>query len=174
MSNAQPQVLPAPPTSNDLLPCPFCGHAARLIHDTSADRERYRCWNVECANLGECEAELTGFASAEAVIAKWNSRQNGETMQSAAPARANRQSTWFMIGDSEYERLNPPVYESLLLNDGVYVKQIDNIGWLPVGHIPAPRTRVGWFVYHVVHGLAMRYRFLPVLVYSFREAFLND
>lgn len=60
--------------THELLPCPFCGHPARLIHDTSADRERYWRWNVECANFGECEAELVGFASAEAAVAKWNSR----------------------------------------------------------------------------------------------------
>lgn len=67
-----------------LLPCPFCGHVARLLHDTHSDYERQWSWGVDCQNYGECEASLTGFASKEVAIAKWNSRvaythHNGET-----------------------------------------------------------------------------------------------
>lgn len=61
-------------TTTELLPCPFCGAAARLIHDTGSDYERHWSWRAECTNFGECEASLTGFASAEAAVAKWNSR----------------------------------------------------------------------------------------------------
>lgn len=87
-----PNVITAQPTSNELLPCPFCGHAARLFHDRSSDYERQWSWGVECQNEGECEAGLTGFASKEAAIAKWNSRRryihrNGETTPPTMPGK---------------------------------------------------------------------------------------
>lgn len=82
--------------------------------------------------------------------------------------------SWFHMSGDEYDRLNPPFPSPLLHPDGLYFKALDDNRWLPVGYIPMPQTRLGWFVYHLIHGLAMRYRFLPVLVYSFREAFFND
>ena len=84
-----------------------------------------------------------------------------------------KESTWFTIGDAEYDRLNPPVCKVIFDVDGVYVQQIDDEKWLPVGHIPMPRTRAGWFVYHFVHGLFMRYRLLPVLIYSIQHSFMD-
>lgn len=61
---------------------------------------------------------------------------------------------WYSLTSEEADRLNPP-------------KDVDNRPeWLPVGHIPRPTTRLGWFVYHVVHGLWMRYPLYKVLGYA--------
>lgn len=38
--------------------------------------------------------------------------------------------------------------------------------WLGVGYIPTPRTRLGWFTYHLIHGLAMRYPLRSVIAFS--------
>ena len=38
--------------------------------------------------------------------------------------------------------------------------------WLFVGFIPKPKTRLGWFMYHMIHGLAMGYPFHRVLAFS--------
>ncbi len=62
----------------------------------------------------------------------------------------------FRMTQKEYDCLNPPP-DILLSGDE---------GWHYLGHIPAPKTRIGWFVHDVLHGLAMRYRLLPVLVYA--------
>jgi len=75
MSNAQPQILPAPPASSDLLSCPFCGSAARLSDHALFNYDtRKTAWFVECQNYGECGVTLGEFASAEAAATKWNQR----------------------------------------------------------------------------------------------------
>jgi hypothetical protein len=61
---------------------------------------------------------------------------------------------WALTPD-EVARLNPP--EDAAERDE----------WLPVGYIPQPTTRLGWFAYHVVHGLWMRYPLRKVLGYAF-------
>lgn len=61
---------------------------------------------------------------------------------------------WYSLTNEETDRLNPPY------NVGVFPD------WLPVGHIPRPTTRPGWFVYHVIHGLWMRYPLHKVLGYA--------
>ena len=38
--------------------------------------------------------------------------------------------------------------------------------WVDVGMIPEPRTRLGWFLYHLVHGLVMRYPIHRVLAFA--------
>lgn len=38
--------------------------------------------------------------------------------------------------------------------------------WTFVGYIPTPQTRLGWFVYHIVHGLAMRYPLRSVIAFA--------
>lgn len=38
--------------------------------------------------------------------------------------------------------------------------------WISVGYIPKPRTRLGWFTYHLIHGLAMRYPLRSVIAFS--------
>lgn len=61
---------------------------------------------------------------------------------------------WYSLTNEEADRLNPPY------NVGVFPD------WLPVGHIPRPTTRLGWFAYHVIHGLWMRYPPHKVLGYA--------
>lgn len=58
----------------ELSPCPFCGHAARVFHDMRSDNRQHWTWVAECFNLGDCEAEIGGFASRDAAIAHWNRR----------------------------------------------------------------------------------------------------
>lgn len=82
--------------------------------------------------------------------------------------------SYFFLTEDEYERLNPPTLRPLMRADGLYFRSLQDERWLPVGYIPRPTTRIGWFVYHVVHGLAMRYRLLPVLLYAFRYSFFED
>jgi len=81
---------------------------------------------------------------------------------------------WFYMTEEEYESLNPPILMPLLRSDGLYFKVLQDERWLPVGYIPRPQTRRGWFLYHLAHGLAMRYRLLPVLAYSLKEAFWEE
>jgi len=38
--------------------------------------------------------------------------------------------------------------------------------WISIGLVPKPKTQLGWFVYHMVHGLMMRYPFHRVLAFS--------
>lgn len=61
---------------------------------------------------------------------------------------------WYNLTDNELNRLNPP-------NDAG-----ERDEWLPVGSIPRPSTRVGWFFYHLVHGLWMRYPLHKVIGYA--------
>ena len=82
----------------------------------------------------------------------------------------------------DYKRLNPPAI--LAYKEGVGMFQLrldDDPKWLMVGHVPKPTTRLGWFVHHIVHGLAMRYPLLAVIRFAFanmdiaeREAALED
>lgn len=62
---------------------------------------------------------------------------------------------WYNLTPAEYDRLAAPWDAEA------------NDAWLPVGSIPRPRTRLGWFVYHLVHGLWMRYPLHKVLGYAF-------
>lgn len=71
----------------------------------------------------------------------------------------------FRMTQAEYDKLNPP----FRIGDVANTKE-----WLHVGHIPTPKTRIGWFVYNVIHGLAMRYRLLPVLSFSLSEFFRSN
>jgi hypothetical protein len=58
-----------------------------------------------------------------------------------------------------YKRLNPP---RELCIDWVDIPD----EWISVGYIPTPRTRLGWFTYHLIHGLAMRYPLRSVIAFS--------
>ena len=79
-------------SDTELLPCPFCGKPARVYQDQSSDYERQWWWNAECTDWDHCGADMTGMASKEAAIAKWNSRitythRNGETAAPTVPGR---------------------------------------------------------------------------------------
>lgn len=47
-----------------------------------------------------------------------------------------------------------------------YEKVNTDPNWLRVGYIPKPRTRFGWFVYNMAHGIAMRYPLWNVVKFS--------
>lgn len=75
---------------------------------------------------------------------------------------------------ADYDRLNPPIFDHILGDDGrIYQELLDDDRWLNVGYIPTPTTRLGWFVYHVVHGLAMRYPVASVLRYAWQNSNAN-
>ena len=50
--------------------------------------------------------------------------------------------------------------------EGIWELRPNNDYWLPVGYIPRRTTRFGWFVYHVVHGLWMRYPWWKVVIFA--------
>jgi len=56
---------------------------------------------------------------------------------------------WYSLTDEEMLRLNPP--------DDVFDDEAFYDAWQAVGVVPRPRTRLGWFCYHLLHGLLMRY-----------------
>lgn len=74
---------------------------------------------------------------------------------------------WWQLTEDEIDRLNPPPEIFVPGNDGnLYMLCSYHEGWLPVGNIPAPRTRFGWFMYHLIHGLVMRYPLWKVLGFA--------
>ena len=46
--------------------------------------------------------------------------------------------------------------------------------WISVGYIPKPRTRLGWFTYHLLHGLAMRYPLRSVIAFALLNTRCDD
>lgn len=61
--------------------------------------------------------------------------------------------------DFDRKALNPP--RELCID---WVEVPDE--WISVGYIPTPQTRLGWFTYHLIHGLAMRYPLRSVIAFS--------
>lgn len=71
----------------------------------------------------------------------------------------------------EQERLNPPIMEFAEDEEGqLYHKITDDPKWLNVGYIPTPQTSLGWFIYHLIHGLAMGYPARKVLIFAIKHA----
>lgn len=70
-------------------------------------------------------------------------------------------SPWYSLTIEEANRYNPPAYQMMQLEEPARYES-----WLPVGYIPCPRTRLGWFLYHLVHGLWMRYPLHKVLGFA--------
>ena len=54
--------------------------------------------------------------------------------------------------------------------DGDQYQKVSIDGWVFVGHFPEPKTRLGWFVFHMVHGLMMRYPLHSVIAWSLLHA----
>ena len=75
--------------------------------------------------------------------------------------------------DEEYDDRNPPPVLCRTFDDGIYEKMLDDDAWLRTGYIPTPTSPVGWFTYHMIHGMLMRYPFLKVLYFSLRESFFK-
>jgi hypothetical protein len=75
----------------------------------------------------------------------------------------------------DYERLNPPAILAYKEGVGMFQLRLDNDErWLMVGHVPKPKTKLGWFIYHIVHGLAMRYPLLAVIRWSFANMDISE
>jgi len=81
--------------------------------------------------------------------------------------------SWYLLTDGESDRFNPPPVE--IVEDAEtgesFVSLLDDPLWLHVGYIPMPRTRLSWFVYHLIHGVVMRYPIHKVIGYSFASLF---
>lgn len=82
---------------------------------------------------------------------------------------------WYLLTEAEADRLNYPC--DGCPREGMCESVAEQ--WLPVGWIPRPRTRMGWFVYHLVHGMWMRYPLHKVLGYAvvyglIRPPIMND
>lgn len=61
--------------------------------------------------------------------------------------------------DFDGNQFNPP-YELRVAPNNVPDE------WVFVGLVPTPKTRIGWFMYHLIHGLAMRYPLKSVIAFS--------
>lgn len=78
----------------------------------------------------------------------------------------NRYPFW-QLTPKECQQLNPPLLEIAEDEEGqLYYKAMDNSEWLFTGYIPTPQTVLGWFFYHLVHGLVMKYPACKVLIFS--------
>lgn len=73
------------------------------------------------------------------------------------------------MSQAEYDRLNPPSLDVIERDGKLYEEILYDEKWMCIGYVPAPSSRLGWFVHHVVHGLAMRYPILKVLAYALRH-----
>jgi hypothetical protein len=72
---------------------------------------------------------------------------------------------WDAVGTHDHI---PPV-TIRVTNGEQWVKLLDDDNWLWLGHCPAPQTRWEWFVYHVAHGLLMRYPLHKILPYAWKH-----
>jgi hypothetical protein len=74
----------------------------------------------------------------------------------------------YNLNMDEIQRLNPrPRYRVQIVGDElVQFEEMLAGKWLYVGHIPAPKTRLGWFMWHILHGLLMRYPLHKVIGYA--------
>jgi hypothetical protein len=75
---------------------------------------------------------------------------------------------WWQLTEAEVARHNPPMQVRVFdENDNEYESVVYHEDWQPVGYIPRPKTRPGWFMYHLIHGLVMRYPWWKVLGFAF-------
>lgn len=73
----------------------------------------------------------------------------------------------FIAGDFDRKRMNPPLRTVINGKDGTtYEERLDEPAWISVGYAPKPTTRLGWFVYHTIHGLLMRYPLRSVIAFA--------
>ena len=82
----------------------------------------------------------------------------------------HRQATRLVYKLSSQEKARNPNADLRYFDvDGkttLYEEVLNPREWLLVGHIPVPRSWLGWFVYHLIHGLWMRYPIHKVVLYS--------
>lgn len=74
---------------------------------------------------------------------------------------------WATLSLEEQERFCAPPTEIFEDDDGMMLlRYFGSDEWLHVGYIPMPKTKLARFLYHLVHGLAMRYPLHKVLVFA--------
>ena len=71
--------------TGNVLPCPFCGSPAEVMHDTSSDNRKHWSWAVHCqdprwlteqsAGQNYCAIHGPDRDTADAAIAAWNERR---------------------------------------------------------------------------------------------------
>ena len=84
---------------------------------------------------------------------------------------------WYYLTDAEAARLSPPprmfiIDEAGIIDDaGAKYERLPDEGgdWISIGLVPRPRTRLGWVLHHLAHGLAMRYPVWKVLGFAVVE-----
>lgn len=79
--------------------------------------------------------------------------------------RIDKAPIW-QLTEQEYDKRSPPVLKMQFIDDILYEEKINSDEWQPVGYIPTPKTRIGWFMYHLIHGIWMRYPIHKVVLYS--------
>lgn len=73
----------------------------------------------------------------------------------------------YVAGDFERHRLNPPTRTLIKGQDGKrYEELLDAPDWIALGYVPRPKTQIGWFAHHIIHGLAMRYPLRAVVAFA--------
>ena len=83
---------------------------------------------------------------------------------------------WFRLTNEEANRLNPPPDAAEIVEDddgNDWCRWAIGAGWMPMGHVPQPRTRLGWFCHNIMHGLMMRYPWHKVIGWSFWYSFVE-
>lgn len=82
----------------------------------------------------------------------------------------SRIKTWlyYIAGNFDLHRVNPPIRAIIKDKNGKqYEELLNDVDWVAIGYVPRPTTRLGWFVHHIVHGLAMHYPLRCVLAFAF-------
>ena len=69
--------------------------------------------------------------------------------------------------DFDRKAMNPPE-ESCIVPEDIPPE------WVSVGYVPRPTTKFGWFVYHFVHGIAMRYPLRAVIAFSISSVLTKE
>lgn len=61
-----------------------------------------------------------------------------------------------------------PPYRYRFENGTQWCEILDDDNWMHLGYCPMPKTRWQWFVYHIAHGLLMRYPLWKILPYALK------
>ena len=86
------------PETGELLPCPFCGSAARFDEDADESSEMHGAHWIECSNKA-CAATTNAMFSCKddcrpLLAEKWNRRADEQEMAGVLLAEANQQLKW--------------------------------------------------------------------------------
>lgn len=77
----------------------------------------------------------------------------------------------WLLSDEEYDLLNPPDNIWVIREDDlkVFYELINDDRWCWVGYIPTPQNNFGWFIYHIIHGVWMKYPLWKVVLFALDE-----